>query len=60
MFSRYKMTKILKKFLLAGDKCMPEMYLKQLRFTCSAYRLITKNKEKIQKFTETEHSRYIY
>ena len=54
------MTKILKKFLLAGDKCMPEMYLRQLRFTCSAYRLITKNKETIQKFTETEHSRYIY
>ena len=37
------------KFLLIGDKCMPEMYLKQLGFTYSASGPFTKYKEKIQK-----------
>ena len=32
----YKMNDIVNKFLLAGDKCMPEMYLKQPGFTYSA------------------------
>ena len=38
---------------------MPEMYLKQTRFTYSACRPFTKNKERIQKFKETGDSRYI-
>ena len=38
------------KFLLAGDKFMPEMHLKQLGFTYSACGPFTKNKERIQKF----------
>ena len=46
------MNEIVNTFLLAGDKFMPEIYLKQPRFT--------KNKEKIQKFKKTEHSQYIY
>ena len=29
-------------------------------FTCSGYRPFTKNNERIQKFKETEYSRYIY
>ena len=30
------MNEIVNKFLLAGDKCMPEIHLKQPRFTYSA------------------------
>ena len=39
---------------------MPEMHLRQPGFTYSACGTFTKNKEKIQKFTETEDSRYTY
>ena len=39
---------------------MPEMDLKQLRFTYSACGPFTKNKERIQKFKETGHTNYIY
>ena len=35
---------------MARDKFMPEMHLKQPRFTYSACGLFTKNKEGIQKF----------
>ena len=38
------MNEIVHKFLLAGDKFMPEMPLRQLRFTYSAYGPFTKNK----------------
>ena len=48
------------KFLLAGDKFMPEMHLRQPRFTQSACGPFTKNKERIQKFKQTGDSRYIY
>ena len=48
------------KFLLAGDKVTPEMHLRQPGFTYSACRPFTKNKERIQKFTETGDSRKIY
>ena len=47
-------------FLLPGDKFMPEMHLRQPRFTYSAYGSFTKNKGRIQKFKETRDSRYIY
>ena len=45
----YKMNEIVNKFLLAGNKVMPEIYLKQPGFTYSASRPFTKNKERIQK-----------
>ena len=54
------MNKIVDKFLLAGDKFMPEMHLKQLGFTYSACGPFTKNKERIQKFKETGDTSYIY
>ena len=54
------MNEIVNKFLLAGDKFMPEMHLRQPGFTYSACVPLTKNKEKIQKFKETGDSRYIY
>ena len=44
------MNKIVSKFLLAGDKSMPEMHLKQPGFTYSACGSFTKNKERFQKF----------
>ena len=50
------MNEIVNKFLLT----MPEMNLRQPRFTCSACGPFTKNKERIRKFKETGDSRYIY
>ena len=41
------------KFLLAGDKFMPEMHLKQPGFIYSACGPFTKNKERIEKFMPT-------
>ena len=38
---------------------MPEMHLKQPRFTYSACGPFTKNKERIQKFKETRDTNYI-
>ena len=54
------MNEIVYKFLLAGDKFMPEMHLKQLGLTYSAYGPFTKTKERIQKFKETGDASYIY
>ena len=47
------MNEIINKFLLAVDKFMPEMHLKQPGFTYIAYGPFTKNKERIQKIKET-------
>ena len=57
---RIKLNEIVNKFLLAGDKFLPEMYLKQPGFTYSACGPFTKNKERIQKFKETGDTSYIY
>ena len=46
------MNEIVNKFRLAGDKCLPEMHLKQLGFTYSAFGPFTKNKERIEKFMQ--------
>ena len=54
------MNDIINKFLLAGDKFMPEMHLKQPGFAYSACGPFTKNKEKTQKCKQTGDSRYIY
>ena len=54
------MNKIVNKFLLAGDKFMIEMHLKQPGFTYSVCGPFTKNKERIQKFKETGDTSYIY
>ena len=47
------MNEIVNKFLLVGDKFMPEMHLKQPGFTYSACGPFTKNKERIEKFMQT-------
>ena len=44
------MNEIVNKFLLVGDKFMPEMHLKQPGFTYSTCGPFTKNKERIEKF----------
>ena len=54
------MNETINKFLLAGDKFMPEMHLKQPGFTYSVCGPFTKNKERIQKFNETGNTDYIY
>ena len=54
------MNDIINKFLLVGDKFMPEMHLRQAGFTYSACGSFTKNKERIQKFKQARDSRYIY
>ena len=48
------MNEIVNKFLLAGDKFMPEMYLKQPGFTYSACGPFTKNKERIENLCKLE------
>ena len=49
------MNKLVKKFVLAGDKFIPEMHLKQPGSTYSACEPFTKNEERIQKFKEIGH-----
>ena len=46
--------------ILADDKLMPEMYLKQPGFTDSACGPFTKNRERIQRFKEARDRKYIY
>ena len=54
------MNKIVDRFLLTGDKFMPELHLKQPGFTYSTCGPITKHCERIQKFRETDNLRHLY
>ena len=54
------MNEIVDTFLLAGDKFMPEMHLRQPGFTYSACGPFTKNKEWIEKFMQTGNTDFIY
>ena len=54
------MNNAINKFLLAGDKFISEMHLRQPGFTCSACSPFTKHKERIKKFEQTGNTRYIY
>ena len=51
---------IINKFLLAGDKFMPEMHLRQPQFVYSACGPLTRHKERIKKFKQTGDTGYIY
>ena len=51
------MKNVINKFLLAGDKFMPEMHLRQPRFVYSACGPFTRHKERIK---DTRDTRYIY
>ena len=54
------MNDIINKFLLVGDKFMPEMHLRQPGFTYSACGPFTKNKERIEKFMKSGNRDSIY
>ena len=54
------MNQIVNKLLLAGDKFMPEMHLRQTKFIYSACGPFTKNKQRIQKLMQTGDTNYIY
>ena len=54
------MNNIINKSLLAGDKFMLEMHLRQSRFVYSACGPFTRHKERIKKFKQTGDTRYIY
>ena len=41
---------VINKFLLAGDKFMPEMHLRQPQFVYCACEPFTRHKERIKKF----------
>ena len=56
----YKMNERVKMFLLAEDKFMSQMHIRQPGFTYSTWGPFTKNKERIQEFKETVDLRYIY
>ena len=53
------MNDIVKTYLLAGDKFMPKMHLKQPIFTYSACGLFTKDKGRIEKFVQTGNTDFI-
>ena len=54
------MNEIINKFLLAGDKFIPEMHWKQPGFSYSVCGPFTKNKERIEKFIQTGNTDFIY
>ena len=54
------MNEIINRFLLVGDKFIPEMHLKQPDFTYSVCGPFTKNKERKKKFMQTGNTDFIY
>ena len=54
------MNEIVSKFLLVGDIFIPEMHLEQPGFPYSTCRPFTRNKERIEKFTQTGKTDFLY
>ena len=54
------MNEIVNTFLLAGDKFMPEIHLKEPGSTYSACGPFARNKKRIQKHKETGDTNYVY
>ena len=54
------MHEIVNKFLLVGNKFMPEMYLRQPGLTYSACGPFTRSKERIENFMQTGNTDFIY
>ena len=54
------MNNLINKFLLVGDKFMPEIHLRQPQFTYSACGPFTRHEERIQKFKETGDTNYVF
>ena len=53
------MNEIVNKFLLVGDKFMPQMHLKRPDFTYSACGPFTRNKERTERFIQTGNTGFI-
>ena len=56
----FETNKIINKFLLTGDKFMPELHLKQPAFIYNACGPFTKHHQRIQKFGETGNLKHLY
>ena len=54
------MNNLINKFLLAGDKFMPEIHLRQPQFTYSPCGPFTRHEERIQKVKETGDTNYVF
>ena len=54
------MNNVINKYLLAGDKFMPEMHLRQPQFVYSACGPFTRHKERIKEFKRTGDTRLLY
>ena len=54
------MNNTINKLSLAGDKFVPEIHLRQPKFTYSACEPFTKHEQRIEKFKETGDTNYIY
>ena len=54
------MNSIINKFLLARDKFMPEIHLRQPQYVYSACGPFTRHKERIKEFKRKGDTRYIY
>ena len=54
------MNNIINKYLLAGDKFMPEMHLRQPQFVYSARGPFTRHKERIKEFKRTGNTCLLY
>ena len=54
------MNETVNNFILASDKFMHEMHLKQPGFTYSACGPFIKNKERIEKFMQTGNTEFLY
>ena len=56
----FKMNKIINKFLLTGDKFMPNLHLEQPGFAYSTCEPFTKHRERIQTFREKGNLKHLY
>ena len=54
------MNNVINKFLLAGDKFMPEMHLSQPRFVIVLACLLLDIKKELKNFKQTDDTHYIY
>ena len=54
------MNEIVNNFLLAGDKFMPEMHLKQTGFIYSSCGLFAKTRERIERLMQTGNTDFTY
>ena len=56
----FVMKKIINKFLLTGDKFMPELHLTQPELTYSAWGSFSKYRERILKFREIGNLKHLF